>query len=90
MSLVGAGSEEVRLYLDHSRAPTTIGDLVPEDVVVTFQDFAIHVLSQQERGHLVPEDEVWKYGMGYIKWFYHVSHPLMSEHVPPYEEVIVE
>jgi len=39
------------------------------------------------------------YLRGYIKWFYRVSHPLMSEPtpvakyttlVPPYEEVIVK
>jgi hypothetical protein len=56
--------------------PTTIGELMPYDVAMAFTYFVVHVLSQQERGHSVPEDEVWKHEVGYIKWFYHVSHPI--------------
>jgi len=42
---------------------------------------------------------MWKHEVGYIKWFYHVSHPIMIAPasvvdykipVPPNEEVIVE
>jgi len=81
------------------RPPTTIGPLESADVVVDFTDFVVHVLSQQERGDPVPEDEVWKHSVGYVKWFYCVSHPIMiapTAHpdyttlVPPYEEVIIE
>ena len=39
----------------------TIGNLEPEDVVIAVQDFVVHVLSQGERGWVVPEDELWKY-----------------------------
>jgi len=46
------------------RPLTTIGYLEPEDVVVAFQDFAAHVLSQQERGRVVLEEELWKYERG--------------------------
>jgi len=61
--------------------------------------FVVHVLSQHEKGNLVPEDEVWRHSKGYMNWFYKLSHPLMislaavphyTTHVPPYEEVIVE
>ncbi|RHN77039.1 hypothetical protein MtrunA17_Chr1g0150421 [Medicago truncatula] len=31
------------------RAPTDIGPLVPEEVAMTFMEFSLHVLSQQER-----------------------------------------
>jgi len=81
------------------RSPTTIADLEPEDVVIAFKDFDVHVLSQTERGQVVPEDKLWKYARGYIICFYRVSHPIMSApasvaeytaHVPPYEEVIIE
>jgi hypothetical protein len=51
-------------------------------------------------GHVaLSEDKMLKYARGYIKWYYRVFHPLMSEHapvveytalVPPYKEVIVE
>ena len=76
-SLGGAGSEAVRLCLDHSRPPMTIEDLTPWNLVMAFMEFAINVLSQQERGDPVPEDEVWKHEVGYMKWFYRVSHPCL-------------
>ena len=77
----------------------TIRDLEPEDIVIAFQEFVVHVLSQAERGTVVPKDKLWKYARGYIRWFYRVFYPIMREfapfveytvHVPPYEEVIVE
>jgi len=37
-----------------------------------------HLLSQQERGDPVLEDEVWKHEVGYIKWFYFI----MIAHAP--------
>jgi len=67
-------------------------------VVTTFLEFALHVLSQQERGELVPKDKEWKHSNGYIKWFYRVSHPIIvrlapiPEYIVPkpvYQEVIV-
>jgi len=86
------------------RPPTYIGPLAPGDVAMTFMEFALHVLSQQERGDLVPDDEPWNHYRGYIRWFTRVSHPILNplavipdytvdahpRHVPPYEEVIVE
>jgi sarcosine oxidase delta subunit len=63
-------------------------------VVTIFTDFAIHVLSQRDRGDPVPNDKVWKHEVGCMKWFYHVSHPIMIAAVavadytnlaPPYE-----
>ena len=81
------------------RPPTTIAELAPYEVVMAFMEFAVPVLSQQEKGDPVPEDEVWKHSKGYMNWFYKVSHPLMIAHavipdytvlVPPYEEVIVK
>jgi len=68
-------------------------------VVMAFMEFSVHDLSQQERGDPVSEDEVWKHEVGYIKWFYRASHPIMispapvadyTALVPPYEEVNVE
>ena len=81
------------------RPPTTIGDLEPEDMIIVFWDFVVHVLSQAERGQVVAEDKLWKYVRGYIISFYRVSLPIMSNlasvadyttRVPPYKEVIVE
>jgi len=98
-SLAGAGSQVVQLYPDHSIPLMTIEDLEPEDVVVAFLDFMVHVLTQAERGHPVSEDKLWRYARGYIKWFYHVSHPVFSQPapiahytalVPPCEEVTDE
>jgi hypothetical protein len=79
--------------------PTTIGPLEPAEVVTTFLEFNVHVLSQQQRGEPVPECEEWHHSKGYMKWFYHVSYPLMiapdvvPEYTirrPVYDEVIVE
>jgi len=74
------------------RAPTMNGPLEPKEVVMTFMEFVVHVLSQQERGNPVPEDEVWKHSKGYTNWFYKESHPLViapgvvpdyTTHIPP-------
>jgi hypothetical protein len=81
-SLAGAGSETVQLCQTIPRPPTTIGDLAPMDVVMAFMEFTVHVLSQQKRGDLVLKDKVWKHEVGYIKWFYHVSHHIMITPVP--------
>jgi len=59
-----------------------IGALKPEDVVVAFQDFMVHVLTQAQRDRPTREEKPWKFEKGYIKWFYHVSHPMFSDHVP--------
>ncbi|RHN49885.1 putative protein-serine/threonine phosphatase [Medicago truncatula] len=81
------------------RPPTTIVPLAPAEVATAFFEFVVHVLSQQDRGDPVPEDEWWKHSDGYIKWFYRVSHPLIvnpapvPEYIAPrpvYQEVIVE
>jgi len=59
------------------RPPTTIMPLAPADVVAAFLEFALHVVPQQQRGHRVPDDEPWTHSDRYIRWFYHVSHPLI-------------
>jgi hypothetical protein len=79
--------------------PTSIGQLDPAEVATAFLEFVVHVLSQQERGEPVPEDEGWKHSDGYIKWFYRVSHPIIAgpapvpEYIaakPVYQKIIVE
>jgi hypothetical protein len=86
------------------RPPTDIGPLAPGDVAMAFMEFALHVLSQQERGDMVPDDESWSHSRGYMRWFCTVSHPIVNlpttipdytadahpRPVSPYEEVIVE
>jgi len=76
-----------------------IGPLEPAKVVTRFLEFVIHVLTQQEKGGPVMEDEGHKNSKGYMKWFYRVSHPLMIgldpvlEYTVPrpiFKEVIVE
>jgi hypothetical protein len=71
---------------------------------MAFMEFSLHVLSQQERGDLVPDDMSWSHSRGYMRWLYIVSHPIVNPSsaipnytadahprpVPPYEEVIVE
>ena len=70
--------------------PMTIEDLAPVDMVMSFTDFVVH---EQEEGDPIREDEVWKHEIGYMKWFYRVSHPIIIApapvadyitHVPPY------
>jgi len=83
--------------------PTNIGPFAPRDVAMTFMEFALHVLSQQERGDLVLDDELWSHSRVYMCWFYRVSHHIVNppavvldyttdahpRPVPPYEDVIV-
>ena len=81
------------------RPPTTTVPLAPAEVATAFLEFVVHVLSRQDKGEPVPEDEGWKHSDGYMRWFYRVSHPLIvnpapvPEYVAPrpvYQEVIVE
>jgi len=86
------------------RAPTNIELRAADDVAQAFTKFALHVLSHQQRGHPVPDNQPWAHTKGYMRWFIKVSHPIMnppaaipdyvtdgpSRLVPPYEEVIVE
>jgi len=60
------------------RPPTDIGPLAPGEVAMAFMEFALHVLSQQERGDLVPDDEPWSHSRGYMIWFYRLSHPILN------------
>jgi len=60
-----------------SRPPTTILPLAPTNVVAAFLEFVLRVVSLQQRGEPVPDDEPWKHLDGYLKWFYRVSHPLI-------------
>jgi len=64
------------------RSPTMILPLAPADVVAAFLEFVLHVVSQQERGHQVPDDEPWKHSDRYIRWFYRVSHPPIVNPAP--------
>jgi len=88
------------------RPPIDIGHLAATDVARAFMEYALHVLSQQERGELVPvpDNESWSASWGYMRWFVRVSHPIVNPPVaipdytanahprlvPPYEEVLVE
>jgi len=86
------------------RPPTDIGLLALEYVALAFMEFALHVLSQHERGDLVPDNESWSASRGYMRWFVRVTHPIVNppaaipdytvnahpRPVPPYEEVLVE
>jgi len=46
---------------------TMIESLEPARVVTTFLKFALHVLTQQQRGESVLEEEEWMHSNGYIK-----------------------
>jgi len=86
------------------RAPAYIGLLAEDDVAMAFMEFALHVLSQQERDHPVSDNELWAHSWGHMRWFIRVSHPIVNPlaaipnctvdspacSVPPYEEVLVE
>jgi len=73
--------------------------LAPADVAASFLEFALHIVPQQQRGALVPDDEPWKHSDSYIRWFYRVSHPLIvnpaleSDIVMPrpvYQDILVD
>ncbi|XP_024632161.1 protein MAIN-LIKE 2-like [Medicago truncatula] len=64
------------------RPPTRVMPLATVDVAAAFLKFALHVVSQQQWGRQVPEDEPWKHLETYIRWFYRVSHPLIVNHAP--------
>ena len=96
-------SERVLRQYDHvqtvPRHPTTIEPLEPTQVVTTFLEFPLHVLTQQQRGEPISEGDEWMHENGYIKWFYKVSNPLMIVPAPVpeynvtrlvYEEILVE
>jgi len=73
-------------------------------VANAFTEFALHVLSHQQRGEQVSDNQLWAHTRGYMRWFVAVSHPIVNPPaaipdytfvapprlVPPYEEVIVE
>jgi len=69
-SLVRAGSEAVCICSDRSPISYHYFASSLTDVVVAFLEFALHVVSQQERAHQVPGDEPWKHSDRYIRWFY--------------------
>ena len=70
------------------RPPTTVMPLAPTDVAAAFLEFALHVVSQQQRGHKVPDDEPWKHSDRYIRWFYRVSHPFIVNPAPEPDNVM--
>ena len=46
------------------RPRTHIGRLAAGDVPMTFMEFVLHVLSQEQRGDLVPDGELWDHSGG--------------------------
>ena len=86
------------------RPPTDIEVLAADDVADAFTEFALHVLSHQQRGNQVPDNQPWAHTRGCMRWFVAVSHPIVNppaaipdyasaappRPIPPYEEVIVE
>jgi hypothetical protein len=68
------------------RPPTNIEPLAVDDVAMTFTGFALHVLSQQQRGHPVLDNELWAHSKGYMRWFIRLSHPIVnpSAAIPDY------
>jgi len=46
------------------RPPTNIGPLAAVNMAMAFMEFALHVLSQQQRGDLVPDGESWAHSRG--------------------------
>ena len=48
-------------YRTIPRSPTTVGALESGDVVVAFQDFMVHVLTQAQRGRQTRERKPWEY-----------------------------
>jgi len=63
------------------RPPTDIELLAADDVTQAFMEFALHVLSHQQRGHPVPDNQPCSHTRGYMKWFVRVSHPIVN---PPF------
>jgi len=86
------------------RPPTDIMVIAADDVAHAFTKFALHVLSHQQRGDQVPDNQPWAHTRGYMRWFVAMSHPIVNppaaipdyavvappRPVPPYEEIIVE
>jgi hypothetical protein len=62
------------------RPPKDIRPLAAWDVSMAFMEFALHVLSQQERGDLIPNYESWSHSTTYMRWFCRVSHPIVNPH----------
>jgi len=95
---------QYRYVQTRPRPPRGIQPFAADDVAMAFMEFALHLLSQKERGHLVPNNEPWAHSRGYMRWFVRVSHPIANPPaavldyaadahpcpVPPYEEVLVE
>jgi hypothetical protein len=50
------------------RPPTDIELLAADDVAQAFTEFALHVLSHQQRGHPVSDNQSWAHTKGYMKW----------------------
>jgi len=71
------------------QSSTTILPLAPSNVAAAFLEFALHVVSQQEKGHQVSDDEPWKHSDRYIRWFYRVSHPLIVNPAPDLDIVML-
>jgi len=46
------------------RPPTDIETLAADDVAQAFTEFALHVLSHQQRGHPVPDNQPWAHTRG--------------------------
>lgn len=49
------------------RASTNIELIAANDVAQAFTEFALHVLSHQDRGHPVPDNQPWAHTRGYMR-----------------------
>ena len=49
------------------RPPTDIEVLAEDDVTDAFTEFALHVISHQQRGEQVPDNQPWAHTRGYMR-----------------------
>jgi len=74
-SLTDVGSQVVWLCAG-SRSPTVFISLKPDEVVVAFQNYLLHVLPQADRGR--ESAYQWRCKRGYVTWFYNVSRHILK------------
>jgi len=60
------------------RPPTDIEVIAADDVAHAFTEFARHVLSHQQRGDQVMDNQSWAHTRGYMRWFVAMSDPIVN------------
>lgn len=79
------------------RSPTVFVVLKPDERVVAFQDFMLHIIPQVDWCREAVDQRRCR--RGYMTWFYNVSHPIMSQStpileypppMPPIEQLIIQ